>query len=161
MNHFFESLKNTGIKQFGLSITYDNEMVSVSILPKTNTKDKGLKSIKPLDLFASVKEMDAKFFEAIQKPMERTMTIFDSVKAYEESLKTSEGKTESAKKQKESIVKKNTALQKLLKEPSFNPLTDHKKAMDLAKEILALNAEHKEANKVIAQMAQYESPKLF
>lgn len=161
MNHFFESLKNTGIKQCALSITYDNEMVSVSILPKINAKDKSLKSIKPLDLFASVKEMDEKFFEVIKKPMEQTMTVFDSVKAFEESLKVSESKTESAKKQKESIVKKNTVLQKLLKEPSFNPLTDHKKAIELAKEILTLDTEHKDAKKVIDQMAQYESPKLF
>lgn len=161
MSQFFSSLEKTGIRQLGLSITYTDGEVSVSVLPKSHADDKGLKSLRPLSLQASVEEMDSKFFEAVQSPLERTKTMFDSVEAYEASLKASEGRTAKAKKQKESIGKKSTALQNLIKEKDFNPMKDHEKAIKAAKEILALNPDHKEAKKVLEQMSQYESPNLF
>lgn len=161
MNQFFSSLEKTGIRQLGLSITYADGEVSVSLLPKSHVDDKGLKSLRPLSLQASVEEMDSKFFEAIQSPLERTKTMFDSVEAYEASLKASEGKTAKAKKQQESVGKKATALQNLIKEKDFNPMKDHEKAIKAAKEILAIDPDYKEAKKVLEQMSQYESPNLF
>jgi len=161
MNNFFASLQKTGLLQFGMSVTFENEMVSVSILPKTISKDKGLKSLKPLNLSAAVEEMDNMFFEVIQKPLAQTKEVFSNVESYEVSLKTSENKTEGAKKQKDTIAKKNSALQTLIKSKDFNALKDFEKAIKIAKEILDLNPEHKEALKVIEQMSQYESPKLF
>jgi PRTRC genetic system protein E len=161
MNQFFSSLEKTGIRQLGLSITYTDGEVSVSVLPKSHADDKELKSLRPLSLRASVEEMDSKFFEAIQSPLERTKTMFDSVEAYEASLKVSEGRTAKAKKQKESVGKKATALQNLIKEKDFNPMKDHERAIKAAKEVLAIEPDHKEAKKVLEQMSQYESPNLF
>jgi PRTRC genetic system protein E len=145
----------------GLSITYTDGEVSVSVLPKSHADDKGLKSLRPLTLRASVEEMDSKFLEAVQRPLGRTKTMFDSVEAYEASLKASEGRTAMAKKQKESVGKKTTALQNLIKEKDFNPMKDHGRAIKAAKEILALDPDHKEAKKVLEQMSQYGSPNLF
>ncbi len=133
----------------------------MAVLTKGHAADKGLKSLRPLGLRASVEEMDSKFFEAIQSPLERTKTMFDSVEAYEASLKVSEGRTAKTKKQKESVGKKATALQNLIKEKDFNPMKDHERAIKAAKEILALDPDHKEAKKVLEQMSQYESPNLF
>lgn len=161
MNNFFASLKQTGLLQFGMSVTYENDMVSVSILPKTISKDKGLKSLKPLSLRATVDEMDNMFFEAILEPLEQTKEVFSNVESYEASLKSSENKTEGAKKQKEKTSKKWTALQALIKEKDYNPMKDYKKALDMANEILALDPKHKEADKIRNQMSQYEEPQLF
>ncbi len=161
MNHFFSSLEKTGIRRLGRSISSTDGEVSVSVLPKSHADDKGLKSLRPLSLRASVEEMDSKFFEAIQSPLERTKTMFDSVEAYEASLKVSEGRTAKTKKQKESVGKKATALQNLIKEKDFNPMKDHERAIKAAKEILALDPDNKEAKKVLEEMSQYESPNLF
>jgi PRTRC genetic system protein E len=161
MNQFFSSLEKTGIRQLGLSITFADGRVSVSILPRAQADDNGLKTLRPLSLSASVEEMDDKFFEAVQRPLEWTKTIFDGVEAYEASLKASEGKTTMAKKEKESIGKKYATLQNLIKEKDFNPMIGHEKAIKMAKEVLALDPDHKEAKKIMDQMAQYESPNLF
>ena len=161
MNQFFASLKETGIQQLGMSITFENEMVSVSILP--NSKENKLKSMKPLVLSASIEEMDEKFFETIQKPLEKTRKAFDNVESYQASLKAKASvvKTESAKKPKDSISKKYTELQTFIKGKNFNALKDHEKTTQMAKGILALNPEHKEAQKIVEQMAQYKSQNLF
>ena len=161
MNQFFTSLKKTGIRQLGLSISYDNDKVSVSILPKSGAKDKGLDNLKPLNLCASVEEMDNRFFEVIAAPLAQTKGVFDNVESYEASLKASAEKTEVAKKKKESISKRFKALQNLMNGKDFNALKDHEKAMGMAKEILAQSPEHKEAKKIVQQMEQYESPNLF
>jgi PRTRC genetic system protein E len=161
MSHFFSSLEKTGIRQMGLSITFSDREVSVSVLPKSHADDKGLKSLRPLSLRASIEEMDSKFFEAVQRPLERTKTMFDSVEAYEASLKASEGRTAKAKKQKESVGKKTTVLQNLIKEKDFNPMKDHERVIKAAKEILVIDPENKEAKKVLERMSQYESPNLF
>ena len=61
----------------------------------------------------------------------------------------------------ESVGKKNTALQSLIKDKDFNPMKDHERAIKAAKEVLAIDPDHKEAKKVLEQMSQYESPNLF
>ncbi len=64
MNQFFSSLEKTGIRQLGLSITYTDGEVSVSVLPKSHADDKGLKSLRPLSLRANVEEMDRIWWHA-------------------------------------------------------------------------------------------------
>ncbi len=62
---------------------------------------------------------------------------------------------------KESTTKKATELKQILKEKNFNPMQDHKKATDIANEILKVDPDHKDAQKVIKDMKAYESPQLF
>lgn len=40
-------------------------------------------------------------------------------------------------------------------------MSDHKKATDIANEVLKIDPDHKDAQKVIKDMKAYESPKLF
>ena len=161
MTDFFSTLRQTGIDRFGISISYDGDTVSVSVLPRSNAKDKALQSLKPLTLRGNVTEVDEKFFHILQKPLEQTKSLFRNTDAFEEALKETEQKTQQAKKKKESTVKKTTELKKVLKEKGFNPMRDHKKAIDLANEILKIDSNHKEAQKVIKDMKAYESPQLF
>ncbi|MGB6153852.1 MAG: PRTRC system protein E [Pricia sp.] len=161
MSNFFSTLHRTGIEQYGISISFDGDAVSVSVLPKSSAKDKALQSLKPLTLHGTVTEVDNKFFEILQKPLERTNTFFRNTTAFEQALKETEQKTQQAKKKKESTSKKATELKQLLKEKDFNPMTDHKKASDIANEILKIDSDHKVAQKVIKDMKEYESPKLF
>ncbi|GMN11169.1 hypothetical protein MTsPCn9_21260 [Croceitalea sp. MTPC9] len=161
MSNFFSTLKQMGIEQYGISILFDDETVSVSVLPKSNAKDKALQSLKPLTLRGNVTEVDEKFFQILQKPLEQTKALFRNTVAFEESLKETEQKTQRAKKKKESTAKKATELKQLLKEKGFNPMQDHKKATDLATAILKIDPEHKEAKKVIDDMKAYDNPQLF
>lgn len=161
MSNFFSTLRQTGIDQFGISISYYEDSVKVSILPKSSAKDKALQSIRPLNLRGEVGEMDEKFFQIIQEPLKRTKALFRNTVAFEQALKETEQKTQQAKKKKESTSKKATELKQLLKEKGFNPMKDHKKATDLANEILKIDPNHKEAQKVVKDMKAYESPKLF
>ncbi len=161
MNNFFSVLKDTGIEQYGMSILFDGDTVSISVLPKSSANDKALKFIKPLTIRGVVSEVDEKFFEILQKPLEQTKTLFRNTKAFEEALKETEQKTQQAKKKTETASKKASDLKKLMKEKGFNPMTDHKKATDLADEVLKIDPKHKEALKVKNDMKAYESPKLF
>lgn len=161
MSNFFTTLKQVGIEQYGISILFDDDTVSVSVLPKSSAKDKALQSLKPLTLRGKVSEVDEKFFHLLQKPLEQTKALFRNTVAFEQSLKETEKKTQQGKKKKESASKKATELKQLLKEKGFNAMTDHKKATDIANAILKINPNHKEAQKVIKDMKAYESPKLF
>ncbi|HDZ15398.1 hypothetical protein LCGC14_1708960 [marine sediment metagenome] len=161
MNNFFSTLHETGIEQYGISISFDGDAVSVSVLPKSSAKDKALQSLKPLTLRGTVQEVDDKFFEILQKPLERTNALFRNTVAFEQALKETELKTQQVKKKKESTGKKTTELKQLLKEKDFNPMQDYKKATDIANEILKIDPNHKEALKVVKDMKAYESPKLF
>lgn len=161
MTDFFSTLRQTGIEQFGISISFNEDMVSVSVLPKSSAEDKALQSLKPLTLRGNVTEVDEKFFQILQNPLEQTKTLLRNTVAFEKTLAETEQKTQQAKKKKESTAKKATELKQLLKEKDFNPMSDHKKATDLANEILKIDPNHKEAQKVIKDMKAYESPKLF
>ena len=161
MTDFFSTLRQTGIEQYGISVSFDGDSVSVSVLPKSSAKDKALQSIKPLTLRGNVTEVDEKFFQVLQKPLEQTKALFRNTVAFEKALAETEQKTQPAKKKKESTTKKVTELKQLLKEKDFNPMSDHKKATDIANEILKIDPNHKEAQKVIKDMKAYESPKLF
>ncbi|SNZ01438.1 PRTRC system protein E [Flagellimonas pacifica] len=161
MNQFFSTLKQTGIHQYAISVLFDNDTVSVSLLPKSNADDLALKSLKPFTLRGTVTEVDERFFEILRKPLERTKALFENTTAFEKTLKETEQKTQQAKKKKESTAKKASELKQLLKEKGFNPMTDHKKATDLANEILKIDPNHSEAQKTVKDMKAYESPKLF
>lgn len=161
MSNFFSTLKQMGIEQYGMSILFDDNTVTVSVRPKSSVKDKALQTLKPLTLRGTIEEVDEKFFQILQKPLEQTNSLFRNTVAFEQALKETEQKTQQAKKKKESVSKKATELKKLLKEKDFNPMEDHKKATDLAKAILKIDPNHKEAQKVVKDMEVYESPNLF
>ncbi|RKN83551.1 PRTRC system protein E [Ulvibacterium marinum] len=161
MTDFFSTLRQTGIEQFGISISFNEDTVNVSVLPKSSAKDKALQSLKPLTLRGNVQEVDEKFFQILQKPMQKTKALFRNTVAFEQTLAETEQKTQQAKKKKESASKKATELKQLLKATDFNPMTDHKKATDIANDILKIDPNHKDAQKVVKDMKVYESPKLF
>ncbi|HEA19708.1 hypothetical protein LCGC14_1776930 [marine sediment metagenome] len=161
MNNFFSTLQQTGIEQCGMSILFDGATVSVSVLPKSSAQDKALHTLKPLTLRGTIEEVDEKFFQILQKPLEKAQALFRNTVAFEQALKETEQKTQQAKKKKESVYKKATELKKLLNKKDFNPMEDHKKATDLAKAILKIDPNHKEAQKVVKDMEVYESPNLF
>jgi len=161
MSNFFSTLRQTGIEQYGISISFDGDVVSVSVLPKSSAKDKALQSLKPLTLRGTISEVDDHFFQILQKPLEQTNALFRNTVAFERTLAETEQKTQQAKKRKESTSKKATELKKLLKDKNFNPMQDHQKATDLANDILKLDANHKEALKVQKDMKVYDNPQLF
>lgn len=161
MCDFFSSLKEMGISQIGLSITYDKNLVSVSLLPKSESNDKSLKKLKALTISLPVNDMDERFFEIINEPLEKTKVGFNNVEAYEKSLQDKLSKTESGKKQKESVSKDVKSLQEFVGKNGFNPLKDHKTAIEMAEKILAVNPNQKDAKKVIKDMSAYTEPSLF
>lgn len=161
MTDFFATLKKTGIAQCALSITFHDDMINLSLLPKSNAKDKALQSIKPITINGTVTEVDSQFFEIVSTPLEKAQTLIHNTALFEKNLKESESKTQAAKKKKESARKKSDDLKKLMKASDFNPMTDHEKASQLATEVLAIDPENKEALKVVADMKQYANPSLF
>lgn len=161
MTDFFSTLHKTGILQCSLGISFDGDTISVSLLPKSQTKDKALQSLKPITISGSVSEVDNSFFEIVNTPLEKAQTLIHNTLLFEKNLKESESKTQAAKKKKESARKKSEDLKKLVKANDFNPMTDHEKANQLAKEVLSIDPQNKEALKVVADMKRYENPSLF
>ena len=161
MCEFFSSLKKMGISQIGLSLTYDKDLVSVSILPKSDSNEKTLKKLRALTISLPVSEMDERFFEIINEPLEKTKVGFNNVEAYEKSLQEKLNKTESCKKQKESVAKDVKSLQDFVGKNNFNPLKEHKTAIEMAEKILAVNPNQKDAKKVIKDMTPYTEPSIF
>lgn len=80
MSQFFSSLQQTGIAQYGISILFDNDTVSVSLLPKSNAKDKALQSLKPITVRGTVQEVDERFFEILQKPLGSPLKHFLTIR---------------------------------------------------------------------------------
>lgn len=161
MNNFFSTLKQTGISQYGMSIQFEGDTVTVSVLPRSSAKDKALQSLKPITIRGHIGEVDENFFQILQKPLERTDALFRNTLAFERTLEETEQKTQQAKMKKESAIKIAASLKQLQKEKDFNPMVDHKRATDLADAVLKVDPHHKGALKVMNDMKAYESPNLF
>jgi len=161
MTNFFSTLQQTGIGQCALSISFDGETISLSLLPKTNATDKAFDTLKPITLKGTIEELDKHFFEIVQRPMEQAQGIIANTESFERNLKETQSKTAHAKQKKESVKKKSDELKALLKATDFNPMTDHEKATSLAETILTTQPDNKEALKVLADMKPYQQPALF
>lgn len=160
-NNFFKQLQTLGITSLSLSITFNDGTVSVSILPKSDSKDKAVSKIKALTLTDTPENLDKGFFDTIQSPMEETARIFNNIRNFEEQTKQAEQQSAYQKAQKEKVQKLLTKLKDIQKAEDFNPLESNKKVIALANDILELNPKNKEAEKAIEAMKEYEKPTLF
>lgn len=161
MNAFFKTLSETGVGQFTISVSFDTTDCAVSLLPKSTLGDDALKKLPPFTLKGSIDEVDAVFFEKLKNPMEATKTLLDNSKAYLADLKKTEEKTKWAKDNKERKKKATEALKQLVKGKDFNPINDHKKAVELANKVLELDEKDFLAKKTLDDMKAYEQPSFF
>ncbi len=159
--NFFSQLQHLGVKSCALSITFDNDNISVSILPQASIDDPAINQLHPLDLSANVTEMDELFFEQILKPIEATNSFINNAEAYQLSLKQAEDKSKHKKSVKDKSSKLIEKLKSFCENKDFNALKDHEKATKLAKDIISIEAKNKYANKVIKTLEVYAKPTLF
>lgn len=160
---FFTQLAELRLAQvtLGFSFSADNDLITVSVLPKVNAKDEALKKVKPLTLTGTAEELDKEFFQHIQTPIESVSELYSNVKAFEQSVSKAKSSTEFAKKQKEKVKKELDKMQTYLKGKDFNPLKDYAEAIKLAKKVLDVDPKNKEALKTMETMTKYDKPTLF
>lgn len=161
MEKFFKSLSETGIGQFTISVSYDGNDCAVSLLPKMDKGDDALKRLPPFTLKGGIGEIDAVFLERIKTPMEVTKTLLDNANAYLDDLRKAEERTKWAKDNKEQKKKAVDDLKSFIKGKGFNPLSDHKKAVELANKVIGLDKDNAMAKKTLADMKTYEQPSFF
>lgn len=157
--NFFTQMGNLNLKQITISMSFSAEDIMVSILPKSNSDDG--KKIQELNLTATAQELDDLFFEKITEPMTATKTFFSNIEQYNNSLKKAEDNSAHKKSVKDNVKALVTELNKLISNNSFNPLKEHKIAIEKANSILKLDANNKDAKKVLADMKPYNEPNLF
>ncbi|SEC68072.1 PRTRC system protein E [Tenacibaculum sp. MAR_2009_124] len=159
---FFQKLATLNVKQVTLAITISTDkIVSVSVLPKVNAQDKAITKIKQLTLTASAEELDQKFFDIIQQPMEKTSEIISNIEEYEKNLEQAQKNSQYNKDKKEKIKKTILALTECTDHKEFNALKDHQKAINLAQKVLDIDPKNKKALDIIETMKKYNKPSLF
>ncbi|TLP81842.1 hypothetical protein [Maribacter sp. ACAM166] len=161
MTTFFKSLGDMGVAQFSISVSFYGSDCAVSLLPKVVEGDNALNTIRPFTLKGSIDEIDAVFFERLGRPMEETKVLFNNASQYLDNLKKVEEKTKMASDQKEKKKKALSDLKEVVKGKTFNPLTEHEKAVELANKVLELDESDPLAKKTIEDMKAYQQPTFF
>ena len=161
--NFFSKLLECNLKQITITIRYtDDGQVTVAILPKSNTKDKGFKQLIPLTFTDSVEEMDNSFLEDIQKPLLQASKLIDNMEAFQAQLEEAERNSDMKKKEKESLKKKTEDLKQMVSKEGFE--LDEKtipKVRGKIEEILKIDSKNKLANDWNTKIKKQSQANLF
>lgn len=152
---FFSQLKNIGFNRVKLDITYTDNAVTVAVIPQADAKDDALKTITPLIFTNSVDTMDAEFFNSINAPLEKTLSVFNNTKSYEVRLAEAEQKTKQAKERNAMYDKLKEKLKKVME---AKPLDDSEKTkgLKIVADIKAINPTCTYALEVETELTQGE-----
>lgn len=103
---FFKNLEPS-INGIDLVVTINkkNDLLHVSVLPKINVKDDSVKVISPFVISGTAAELDAGFFEAINKPLEKVSGLAIKMDEFEKSVDTAEKESKMNKPGKKDDVK--------------------------------------------------------
>jgi PRTRC genetic system protein E len=149
-----------------ISLQVKDGKMSVSALLTPTSEDRALKRIKPFVVTQRPEVLDAKFFEAIERPIGSVKTLSEKVSAYEAEVKEAEKATQMKKKEQEERKKTEEKVKNLIGEAD-KQLEEkaYEQALATAEKALQLNAESKTAKEAYAriktEVEQSKQPSLF
>lgn len=161
MNFFNQLNALAGICEMNLVFKkISGDRISVIITPKPDVKDEAFTSLQPIVMTGTPEELDEGFFAHLAQPMEKLNGIVSNVASFEKDVEDKKSKTAAGKKEKEAADKaakkeadkavKEAEAKKKKAAPIFEKVKaaikekDDLKALDLVKQVLELDPEHKQ-----------------
>ena len=139
--NFYQQISTLGVESLEIKIVNKKNTLSVSILPKSNSKT--IETLKPIVITGVPEELDKEFFNIVSSPIEKTGSLISNIEEYEKSLEAV--KAEKEEKKKAEIKKKETAktekpTDKVVEKPKEKPAppSPYKKYEDAILEIVSV-----------------------
>lgn len=113
-------------------------IITISLLPKPkDVKDEAVSIIKPLTMRGTAEDLDANFFETIEKPIKKATGLYTDLSEFEKSVEEAEKSSKKAEKEKKTEKEEKDKKAKAV-------IENDKKAGELIKEIkTAIEAKEK------------------
>lgn len=160
--YFFTQLKQLNLKNAVLNINFlENDQVTVIFQMKPKSKDQAIQNIKPLTLTGSNAEMNERFLDLIQKPIQKITTLSESAIAYDKEVEKARLETKMAKDKKAKAKLKTDKANNKVKEADaiintdgfdFADSTKVNSAKKLINEALKIDAENQKAKDLLAKI---------
>ena len=145
--NFFQQISTLGVESLEIKIVNKKNTLSVSILPKSNSKT--IETLKPIVITGVPEELDKEFFNIVSLPIEKTVSLISNIEEYEKSLEAvnaeKEEKEEKKEKKKVEAKKKEAtktekSIDKVVEKPKEKPAppSPYKKYEDAILEIVSV-----------------------
>ena len=139
--NFFQQISTLGVESLEIKIVNKKNTLSVSILPKSNSKT--IETLKPIVITGVPEELDKEFFNIVSSPIEKTVSLISNIEEYEKSLEAVKAEKEEKKKveaKKKEATKTEKSIDKVVKKPKEKPAppSSYKKYEDAILEIVSV-----------------------
>ena len=142
--NFFQQISTLGVESLEIKIVNKKNTLSVSILPKSNSKT--METLKPIVITGAPEELDKEFFNIVSSPIEKTVSLISNIEEYEKSLeavKAVKAEKEEKKKveaKKKEATKTEKSIDKVVEKPKEKPAppSPYKKYEDAILEIVSV-----------------------
>ena len=139
--NFFQQISTLGVESLEIKIVNKKNTLSVSILPKSNSKT--IETLKPIVITGVPEELDKEFFNIVSSPVEKTASLISNIEEYEKSLEAVKAEKEEKKKaesKKKETTKTEKSTDKVVEKPKEKPAppSPYKKYEDAILEIVSV-----------------------
>lgn len=144
--NFFQQISTLGVESLEIKIVNKKNTLSVSILPKSNSKT--METLKPIVITGVPEELDKEFFNIVSSPIEKTVSLISNIEEYEKSLEAVKAEKEEKKKEekkkaeskKKETAKTEKSTDKVVEKPKEKPAppSPYKKYEDAILEIVSV-----------------------
>ena len=142
--NYFQQISTLGVESLEIKIVNKKNTLSVSILPKSNSKT--IETLKPIVITGVPEELDKEFFNIVSSPIEKTVSLISNIEEYEKSLeavKAVKAEKEEKKKveaKKKEATKTEKSIDKVVEKPKEKPAppSPYKKHEDAILEIVSV-----------------------
>ena len=120
--NFFQQISTLGVESLEIKIVNKKNTLSVSILPKSNSKT--METLKPIVITGAPEELDKEFFNIVSSPIEKTVSLISNIEEYEKSLEAVKAEKEEKKKaesKKKETAKTEKSADKVVEKPKEKP----------------------------------------
>ena len=158
--NFFQQISTLGVESLEIKIVNKKNTLSVSILPKSNSKT--IETLKPIVITGVPEELDKEFFNIVSSPIEKTVSLISNIEEYEKSLEAVKAEKEEKKKVEATKTEKE---EKKKVEAKKKEATKTEKSIDKVvekpKEKLAPPSPYKKYEDAILEIVSVENFKIF
>lgn len=134
--NFFQRLEQTNCKTIHLTVVFNQDNATLSIIPKSSVNDDSISELKPIILNAKTAEFtNDNIFKIIEEPFKTLATDFSNLKQYNAQKQEADNKSKIQKDLKDKYTKSKIELEKYTKQGKDEFPKNDKKIKTLIKEI--------------------------
>ena len=123
--NFFQQISTLGVESLEIKIVNKQNTLSVSILPKSNSKT--METLKPIVISGAPEELDKEFFNIVSSPIQKTVSLISNIEEYEKSLEAEKEEKKKAESKKKETAKTEKSTDKVVEKPKEKPAPQKKK----------------------------------